>query len=191
MGGSVFAIDCRNPLAPDLPPAPFIVEALKTSADDYTHHGYMPFGGTPNYREAWAYFYGKRFGVELDPTDELVGLIGSKEGVFNLALAYVNPPTAVLWFAVAVAGFCTGMTTPPRDMLIRACAPVGASGTVFGFVYSGLDLGGTIAPVLVGLLMDQGQPRAVFWFVAVVTLGAVVTVAATRPPRRPAPVPAE
>lgn len=82
--------------SPDLPPAPFIVEALKTSADDYTHHGYMPFGGTPNYREAWAYFYGKRFGVELDPTHELVGLIGSKEGVFNLALAYVNPGEVVL-----------------------------------------------------------------------------------------------
>jgi LL-diaminopimelate aminotransferase len=82
--------------SPDLPPAPFIVEALKTSADDYTHHGYMPFGGTPNYREAWAHFYGQRFGVELDPTTELVGLIGSKEGVFNLALAYVNPGDVVL-----------------------------------------------------------------------------------------------
>ena len=108
-----------------------------------------------------------------------------------LALAYVNLPTALLWLAVAVAGFCTGTTTPPRDMLIRACAPVGASGTVFGFVYSGLDLGGTIAPVLVGLLMDHGQPRAVFWFVAAVTLGSVLTVAATRPPRRPVPAPAE
>ncbi len=82
--------------SPDLPPAAFIVEALKTSADAYTHHGYMPFGGTPNYREAWAHFYGQRFGVELDPTTELVGLIGSKEGVFNLALAYVNPGDVVL-----------------------------------------------------------------------------------------------
>lgn len=82
--------------SPDLPPASFIVDALKTSANDYTHHGYMPFGGTPNFREAWAYFYGKRFGVELDPTNELVGLIGSKEGIFNLALAYVNPGDVVL-----------------------------------------------------------------------------------------------
>jgi len=82
--------------SPDLPPAPFIVEALKRSADDPTHHGYMPFGGTPDYREAWAHFYGRRFGVELDSKTELVGLIGSKEGVFNLALAYVNPGDVVL-----------------------------------------------------------------------------------------------
>lgn len=82
--------------SPDLPPAPFIVEALKRSADDPTHHGYMPFGGTSDYREAWAHFYGRRFGVELDAQAELVGLIGSKEGVFNLALAYVNPGDVVL-----------------------------------------------------------------------------------------------
>lgn len=82
--------------SPDLPPAPFIVEALKRSADDPTHHGYMPFGGTPGYRQAWADFYGRRFGVELDPQNETLGLIGSKEGVFNLALAYVNPGDVVL-----------------------------------------------------------------------------------------------
>ncbi len=82
--------------SPDLPPAPFIVEALKASADNVTHHGYMPMGGTPRYREAWAHFYGQRFGVELDSSTELVGLLGSKEGVFNLALAYVNPGDVVL-----------------------------------------------------------------------------------------------
>lgn len=82
--------------SPDLPPAPFIIEALKKSAEASAHHGYMPFGGTPRYREAWAHFYGQRFGVELDAQTELVGLIGSKEGVFNLALAYVNPGDVVL-----------------------------------------------------------------------------------------------
>ncbi|MBI5828054.1 MAG: aminotransferase class I/II-fold pyridoxal phosphate-dependent enzyme, partial [Chloroflexi bacterium] len=82
--------------SPDLPPARFIVEALKRSADDPTHHGYMPFGGTPGYRQAWADFYGRRFGVELDPQNETLGLIGSKEGVFRLALAYVNHGDVVL-----------------------------------------------------------------------------------------------
>lgn len=82
--------------SPDLPPAPFIVEALKRSADNPKHHGYMPFGGTGSYREAWTQFYGRRFGVELDSQTEVVGLIGSKEGIFNLALAYVNPGDVVL-----------------------------------------------------------------------------------------------
>jgi len=82
--------------SPDLPPAPFIIEAMKRAADDSTNHGYQPFGGIPAYREAWAHFYGKRFGVELDPKTEIVGLLGSKEGIFNLSLAYVDSGDAVL-----------------------------------------------------------------------------------------------
>ena len=82
--------------SPDLPPAPNVIRALERSAEDPTHHGYMPFGGLPNYRAAWAEFYGRRFGVELDPGTELNGLLGSKEGIFKLALAYVDPGDVVL-----------------------------------------------------------------------------------------------
>jgi len=82
--------------SPDLPPPPFIVEALKRSADEPHTHGYTPFGGLPGYRAAWAEFYGRRFGVELDPDGELMGLIGSKEGIFELALAFVNPGDVVV-----------------------------------------------------------------------------------------------
>jgi LL-diaminopimelate aminotransferase len=94
--------------SPDLPPAPFVVEALKKSAEAPDHHGYMPFGGTPVYREAWAHFYGRRFGVELDSGSELLGLLGSKEGVFNLAMAYVNPGDVVLVPDPGYAPYSTG-----------------------------------------------------------------------------------
>jgi MFS family permease len=80
--------------------------------------------------------------------------------------------------------------TPSRDMLVRAAAPPGASGKVFGFVYSGLDLGGTLAPVLVGLLMDAGRPRAVFWIFALASLLAVmVALGVGAPPARRRPPP--
>jgi LL-diaminopimelate aminotransferase len=92
-GADVIRMDMGSP---DLPPAPFIVEALKRSAENPGNHGYSPFGGIASYRAAWAEFYGKRFGVELDPDSELTGLIGSKEGIFRLALAYVNPGDLVL-----------------------------------------------------------------------------------------------
>ncbi len=82
--------------SPNMPPTPYIIEALKKSADDPTHHGYMPFSGTPHYREAWAHFYSKRFAVKLDPQTEVLGLLGSKEGIFNLAMAYINPNDIVL-----------------------------------------------------------------------------------------------
>lgn len=96
--------------SPDLPPAPFIIEALQKAAENPNGHGYMPFGGTPRYREAWAHFYGQRFGVELDPQTDLVGLLGSKEGVFNLAMAYVNPGDVVLVPDPGYAPYTTGAT---------------------------------------------------------------------------------
>jgi len=103
--------------SPDLPPAPFVVEALKRSADDPAHHGYMPFGGTPSYREAWAHYYGRRFGVELDPQSELVGLLGSKEGVFNMAMAYVNPGDVVLVPDPGYAPYTTGAQMAGGDVV--------------------------------------------------------------------------
>ena len=56
-------------------------------------------------------------------------------------------PAVVLVPVVVLAGFLTGMTIPSRDMLVRAAAPPGATGKVFGFVYSGLDIGATISPL--------------------------------------------
>ena len=82
--------------SPDLPPPAHILEALDRSAARPDHHGYMPFGGNPAYRNAWADFYGQRFGVELDSDSEINGLLGSKEGIFKLPLAYVNPGDVVL-----------------------------------------------------------------------------------------------
>ena len=82
--------------SPDLPPAPHIIEALQNSAAQPGNHGYMPFGGLPQYRAAWAHFYGRTFGVELDPATELMGLLGSKEGIFKLSLAFLNPGDVVL-----------------------------------------------------------------------------------------------
>src|SRR5205085_4513214 len=58
--------------SPDLPPAPQVIGSLQRSASDPGNHGYMPFGGLPDFRAAWANFYGRRFGVELDPDTELM-----------------------------------------------------------------------------------------------------------------------
>ena len=82
--------------SPDLPPAPHIIAALEKSAEQPNHHGYQPFSGPPSYRAAWADFYGRRFGVELDADTEINGLLGSKEGIFKLPLAFVNPGDVVL-----------------------------------------------------------------------------------------------
>lgn len=92
-GRDVIRLDMGSP---DLPPAPFIIEAMKRSVDQPGHHGYQPFGGTPDFRQAVSDYYGRRFGVELDPAEEILTLIGSKEGIFNIALAFLNPGDVAL-----------------------------------------------------------------------------------------------
>lgn len=77
--------------SPDLPPADFITDVLVNTARRADAHGYMPMGGTPEFRKACAEYYGRRFGVELDPAKEVLGLIGSKEGLFNLSQVLLNP----------------------------------------------------------------------------------------------------
>lgn len=82
--------------SPDMPPAPFIVDALIQNVSNPNLHGYAPYGGTQFYKQAAAQYYQKRFAVQLDPQKEIIGLIGSKEGVFNLIQAVVNPKEWVL-----------------------------------------------------------------------------------------------
>ncbi len=77
--------------SPDLPPAPFIIEALVNSARRSDTHGYTQMGGSLSFKQAVADYYQRRFGVSLEPQSEVLALIGSKEGLFNLAQVILNP----------------------------------------------------------------------------------------------------
>ncbi len=92
-GKDVIRLDIGSP---DQPPAPNIIQALDQSAQDPTHHGYAGYFGIPALRQAIAGYYLRRFDVQLDPRNQVLPLIGSKEGIFNLALAYVDPGETVL-----------------------------------------------------------------------------------------------
>jgi len=82
--------------SPDLPPPQPIINALCRSAHDPHHHGYAGYYGIPALRQAMAAYYQRRFGVTLDPDNEVVPLIGSKEGIVNIALAYLDPGDVAL-----------------------------------------------------------------------------------------------
>ncbi|HUV95101.1 MAG TPA: LL-diaminopimelate aminotransferase [Anaerolineae bacterium] len=77
--------------SPDLAPPAFIVDALCRSASRDDTHGYAGYYGTPDLRRAIVGYYRNRFGVELDPEIEVRPLIGSKEGLANIALAFIDP----------------------------------------------------------------------------------------------------
>jgi LL-diaminopimelate aminotransferase len=76
---------------PDLPTPPHVVEALQRAAQDATTHRYPSYYGLPEFRAAVADFYRRRFGVALDPDTEVQPLIGSKEGLVNLAYSFIDP----------------------------------------------------------------------------------------------------
>jgi MFS family permease len=111
------------------------------------------------------------------------GLAGSAFWVLVVALAVL--PGAALPLLLGLAGFCAGSAGPSRDMIVRASAPPGATGRVYGFVYSGLDVGSLSTPVFYGWLMDHQLPQGVFFAVAAFSVVSMLTVLQL-PGRKPA-----
>jgi MFS transporter, FSR family, fosmidomycin resistance protein len=102
------------------------------------------------------------------------GMLGAAALVLLLALGALAP--ALLAPVLALAGFSSGITNPSRDLLVRASTPRGATGKVYGFVYSGLDLGAMLTPVFYGWLLDRHLPQGVFLTVFVALLLTIATV---------------
>ena len=82
--------------SPDLPPPPRVVEALNTSLSDVTAHKYQSYQGLPELRIAISDFYINNYGVELNSESEILPLMGSKEGIMHISMAYLNEGDAVL-----------------------------------------------------------------------------------------------
>ena len=82
--------------SPDLPPSEETIETLCTHAHQANEHGYQPHVGIPELRQGFADWYRTWYGVELDPKSEIQPLIGSKEGILHISLAFLNPGDGVL-----------------------------------------------------------------------------------------------
>jgi LL-diaminopimelate aminotransferase len=103
---------------PDLPPPEFVLDALKTEAGNAKNHNYSFSQGEPDFRQSVLEWYQKRFGVTL-AYDQVVALLGSKEGIANLARAFINPGDHVLVpdpaypvYANGSTVLCDGITVP-------------------------------------------------------------------------------
>jgi MFS transporter, FSR family, fosmidomycin resistance protein len=97
-------------------------------------------------------------------------------GIVTALVGLVDFGSVLLVIIMGVSGFCSGITYPSRDMLVRSVTPPGAYGRVFGFVSTGFNIGASIAPLMYGMLMDHGHPRAIFLVSAAVSLLCVSTV---------------
>lgn len=82
--------------SPDLPPSEQTIETLCEHARKPNEHGYQPYVGIPELRKGFADWYKKWYDVDLDPKTEIQPLIGSKEGILHISLAFLNPGDGVL-----------------------------------------------------------------------------------------------
>ena len=96
-----------------------------------------------------------------------------------MPIAFFDLGAAALIGLLGLSGFFNGVLQPSRDMIVRAVTPPGAFGRVFGFVTTGFNIGGVIAPPAFGYLMDNGEPRLVILGVALCALMSIPTVMIT------------
>ena len=100
-------------------------------------------------------------------------------GVSITLIALTDLPWFAIGILLAVGGFCAGAVSPSRDMLIRAITPPGQMGKVFGFVSTGFNIGGIVAPPLFGAMIDSAEPRGVFWITGLIAFATIATVLMT------------
>ncbi|MHB0875662.1 MAG: aminotransferase class I/II-fold pyridoxal phosphate-dependent enzyme [Anaerolineae bacterium] len=138
-GVDVIRVDIGSP---DLPPNERIIGSLQTAAAKADRHGYGGYFGTKQFRAAVATYYKRRFHTEVDPESEVIPLIGSKEGIFNTALAWLDagdvalvPDPGYVTYSIGPAmvgadvhempllaenGFLPDLSAIPGDVLKRA-----------------------------------------------------------------------
>jgi MFS family permease len=104
----------------------------------------------------------------------MAGMAVNAALIFSIAAAWLGVG-GLLPLCIA-AGFASGLTNPSRDLIVRSATPPGAAGKVYGFVYSGLDVGSMVTPMYFGWLLDGGRPSVVFYSVVVASLLTIVTV---------------
>jgi MFS transporter, FSR family, fosmidomycin resistance protein len=96
--------------------------------------------------------------------------------LFTVLIAEIDLGALALIAAMSLIGLFSGVIMPSRDMIVREITPPGSFGKVFGFVTTGFNIGGIVAPLIFGAIMDHGNPRLVFLAVAAFCMIAVLTV---------------
>jgi len=114
------------------------------------------------------------------PRFEVVAGLGLLAASLVALAVATGPPAALLLPLFASMGFAVGVTGPSRDLIVRSATPKGASGRIYGFVYSGLDIGSALGPVVFGFMLDHGHARSTFVLIAILFMLAIGTVLQAR-----------
>lgn len=112
---------------------------------------------------------------KTDRHERTIAVAFTASGLFALVIASGAVPPVLTLVLMGAIGFGAGIAGPSRDLLIRAAAPANATGRVYGVVYSGLDVGLALAPLLFGALMDASRPAWVFAGIGIMQCLAILT----------------
>ncbi len=116
--------------------------------------------------------------------ERVIGAGFGTAALVALAIGFVDVPALLVPVLFGVMGFGAGTAGPSRDLIVKRASPPNATGRVYGVVYSGLDIGQAIAPLIFGMLMDHRQPRLVWLGIAIVQGVLIVNAFNVRKVRR-------
>jgi MFS family permease len=119
--------------------------------------------------------FGGVMAAKLNMPDRIVGTCLFACAVIGLLIGAELVTAALVPGLFFVIGCGLGIAAPSRDMMIRSATPQGVSGSVYGIIYSGIDLGAAVGPLLFGILLDAGKPNSLFLGVAFLQLLLILT----------------
>lgn len=158
-----FSMAATSGLQSFAPTALFEIYDLAVSSGNY-YLTLLSMGG------AGGMLLGAYLATRLKVPERIITICFTVNIVMGLLLATGILPTEIIVMAFIVIGLGLGIAAPSRDLMIRAATPSGASGRVYGIVYSGIDLGAAISPLVFGILLDIGMPKLLFIGVALLQL---------------------
>jgi len=158
-----FSMAATSGLQSFAPTALFKIYDLAVSSGNY-YLTLLSMGG------AGGMLLGAYLATRLKAPEKIITICFTVNIVMGLLLATGVLPIEIIVMAFIVIGLGLGIAAPSRDLMIRAATPSGASGRVYGIVYSGIDLGAAISPLVFGILLDIDMPKLLFIGVALLQL---------------------
>jgi len=158
-----FSMGATTGLQSFAPTALFKIYDLAVSSGNY-YLTLMSMGG------AGGMLLGAYLATRLKVPERIITMCFTVNIVMGLLLATGLVPIEIIVITFIVIGLGLGIAAPSRDLMIRNATPSGSSGRVYGIVYSGIDLGAALSPLIFGILLDIGLPKLLFIGVALLQL---------------------
>lgn len=158
-----FSMAATTGLQSFAPTALFEIYEISVSSGNY-YLTLLSMGG------AGGMLLGGYLATRLKVPERIITLCFATNIVIGLLLATGLVPKEIIVLAFVVIGLGLGIAAPSRDLMVRSATPSGSSGRVYGIVYSGIDLGAALSPLIFGIFLDGGLPKLLFVGVALLQL---------------------